>query len=304
MVEAPVPCIVCIEPKPESAMSDEHVFPEAVGGTFVIRRVCRRCNGQLGHEIDHHLANDWFVFKERVRLGLAGKTGKIRSPVPETRFDDGTRVRLIASPDSDKIRPVIIPSYSEDADGTLRFSVDPTEIESLPGFINRTLTQRGRRPLSDVEIALRLNVTHEESVTAQVHTTSDVALLQRAFLKIAYEMAWHWLGDTYLEDAEGKEIRRLLQEREPPEVWQQGGYDLMGRLERIEGTDGRLWYESQKPDWLVASLEVHDGALKCYVRVLSAYQGWFRVSRTPDQYSLNRKRYLLIDPKRQFENEI
>ena len=43
-------CIICWQPQCE--FSDEHVIPEALGGYYHIRNVCKKCNSHLGSHVD------------------------------------------------------------------------------------------------------------------------------------------------------------------------------------------------------------------------------------------------------------
>src|SRR5882724_408500 len=74
-------CILCLVDKNNSEFSDEHVFPEAIGGTLRIKTVCKQCNDYLGHSVDVHLAEHEFVRSIRLSLGLAGKSKTPPNPL-------------------------------------------------------------------------------------------------------------------------------------------------------------------------------------------------------------------------------
>jgi hypothetical protein len=57
-------------------MSDEHVFPEAIGGMYKIKNVCRECNSKLGGNIDVLLTNNLIVEMKRTIYDLRGQSGK------------------------------------------------------------------------------------------------------------------------------------------------------------------------------------------------------------------------------------
>ena len=71
-------CIFCKEEKSADQFSDEHVFPETIGGSFHIYTVCKDCNSTLGREVDPKLSEHIFVIPIRYCLGLLGKKGRIR----------------------------------------------------------------------------------------------------------------------------------------------------------------------------------------------------------------------------------
>ena len=85
-------CIFCKEEKSADQFSDEHVFPEAIGGSFIIRNmVCRPCNSKLGMEVDSKLADHFLVRLIRYELGLFGKKGKMRLPFKRGELVGGPR---------------------------------------------------------------------------------------------------------------------------------------------------------------------------------------------------------------------
>ncbi len=65
-------CIFCLE---ERAPSDEHVFPEAIGGTLKIDRVCKSCNGRLGSDVDVLLTDHGLILMKRDMLGMQDSNG-------------------------------------------------------------------------------------------------------------------------------------------------------------------------------------------------------------------------------------
>ncbi len=72
-------CIIC---RAEKAPSPEHVIPRALGGSFVIRRVCRECNNALGAKnIDQGLIEHNASVERRVALQLAGNRGTVPDPI-------------------------------------------------------------------------------------------------------------------------------------------------------------------------------------------------------------------------------
>jgi hypothetical protein len=68
-------CIFCKKEKTTAEFSSEHVFPESIGGSFLIDTVCRGCNSELGNKVDSKLADHFLVRLIRYVLGLRGKRG-------------------------------------------------------------------------------------------------------------------------------------------------------------------------------------------------------------------------------------
>ena len=65
-------CIFCLE---EKAENEEHVFPLAIGGCLITKRVCEGCNSKLGTSVDAPLIDHLFVLLRRAELGIAGRGG-------------------------------------------------------------------------------------------------------------------------------------------------------------------------------------------------------------------------------------
>lgn len=70
-------CIICHADDVE--LSDEHVFPDAIGGCYLIYTVCKKCNSFLGEAVDNPLTDHIIIKLFRENYKLAGKTGKIPS---------------------------------------------------------------------------------------------------------------------------------------------------------------------------------------------------------------------------------
>jgi hypothetical protein len=76
-------------------------------------------------------------------------------------------------------------------------------------------------PLASIAAVENLDVLHSIS--------SDVVLYRRAILKIAYELAWLWLGDASLDDPTASDLRNTSA----------GGEDLGGGIQRANPNWGR-----------------------------------------------------------------
>jgi hypothetical protein len=54
----------------------------------------------------------------------------------------------------------------------------------------------------------------------QLKAEIDIKEYKRALLKIAYELSYMWLGETYLDDPVAKKIRNCIMERSPEINWE------------------------------------------------------------------------------------
>ncbi|HEB85322.1 MAG TPA: HNH endonuclease, partial [Bacteroidetes bacterium] len=65
-------CLFCRKQLPEDAnkSSREHVIPDFIGGSLVIRDVCSTCNNRFGSEVDHRILEDSRIINVINRLNL------------------------------------------------------------------------------------------------------------------------------------------------------------------------------------------------------------------------------------------
>jgi hypothetical protein len=103
-------CIFCLN---EREPSVEHVFPDAIGGTLVIDRVCKPCNDWLGTNIDALLTDHVLVLAKRNQLGITNRDGK--SPTWHDVFgiatmanDPDQRVKMIQDEKTGQIKPTLL----------------------------------------------------------------------------------------------------------------------------------------------------------------------------------------------------
>jgi hypothetical protein len=213
-------CIFCLQ---ESAETQEHVFPEAIGGSLIIERVCKRCNSILGAKVDAPLSDHPLIALARWRLGVRGKSGRIPDP-----FRDVLGVGRLAS-DPDKRVIVTAPSVpgeqvdirglhhreeimQPDGRKYIRVSIDRRDSEQIGLIIQRERRRAGLPPLGPADLELEIS-----NATAGVRTIEhpcvthslqiDLTSYRRGILKIAYELGWRWLGEDYLSDPDAISLR-------------------------------------------------------------------------------------------------
>jgi hypothetical protein len=215
-----VRCIFCTNDRPPSL---EHVFPLAIGGHVTTDRVCKECNSTLGSRVDAALSDFLPVRLRRAELGLAGNAaappgqfelltgdvaivgeagGRLRVTYDEvTKKLDLRRLYQatdVVTPDGRKIRQIII---------------DARDKDQIPVIIKRERKRHGLPMLSDEELAIEAsNYTSSriENPTVHFNISASFAYLRHAMFKIAYELAFLWLGETYLDDPFAVELRTAI----------------------------------------------------------------------------------------------
>jgi len=279
--------------KDKSEMSEEHVFPEAIGGVFIIRQICKPCNSYLGHHVDHALCNDWYICLTRTRLGIGGKKDKIRPEVSQALMPDGRKIRVEMNPDTRKVEPYLLRHIEQDPiTKEIRVQADPRDANKIPDMINKRLKDSGFPEMAPSDILARIKHNYSPKITVHPLGMTKHPNIQQALIKIMYEMTWYWLGDSYLDDEIGETLRRFILDRTVAPGWEKD-YKFPGGYNRIKPPDKPFYHAH--PDGHMARIQHQEGGIFCYVRVFSDYEMWTRVCDHSKGYSLDRPRTLFTD---------
>lgn len=214
-------CIFCLEEKPPSL---EHIIPLSLGGSVVTDRVCKECNSFLGSNIDAPLIEFLPIMNRRAELRLAGNSGRVPAPLEmllgrnqELVGETVQRVRAVSDPVTGMIQHRLIHSSKEvelpDGTTALQISVDASDRDQIPLIIQRARKRKGLQPLSDEMMAAelaKLEVKTIENPVIKVSLNVDFSMLRHAMLKMAYEFAFIWIGDEYLDDPIASELREAI----------------------------------------------------------------------------------------------
>jgi hypothetical protein len=197
-------CIICLEIFGHSKRTEEHVFPESMGGTWKIYDLCKTCNDRLGENADAPLADDFFVKLARQRFKIEGKSGipnafdrisimerrHYGAPWHETpaRWEGNYLYRYPKRwPDGEMVY---------DARDAHKAAADAQKM-------------RFRRPGAP-PAKMRITDPDRHSGAITIPITSDVRRCERGLLKIVYEIACRLVGYSYLWDPNGRAIQRFL----------------------------------------------------------------------------------------------
>jgi hypothetical protein len=298
-------CIICMTMKPvREKGKGEHVFPLALGGSLIIERVCIDCDGRLGTKVDAGLINLAAIHQRRVELELKGQSGKLpekdKHLIGKTIQDlDDPRhsVRWERDKNTGEAVPHINP-YVEflvdrQTDGLLiqpvAVYIDPSDIDKAPALARGALKRAGLTDEAQVErIATEFVATLESTVELKnyvmtVKVNPDVH--RDALLKIAYELAWHWLGDPWLCDPVAILMREALNGNPQP--------GIRGKI--IDDADAAMETRGGDPRVLhVAWLMEFKGALTLWVRVFDVLAVAFVVSDSPTNYYFGERNAIVM----------
>jgi hypothetical protein len=291
-------CIFCFK---ERAPGKEHVFPLAIGGRLKTDRVCSDCNSKLGR-VDAALVDFLPIRSRRAALQL---TGNARQPpglfeIFEGKStlvgEGGKRIQTRFDTKTGKLVHKQIYHEAEivGADGqvTRQITLDPSERDQIPIIIQRERKRKRLPPLSAEELAKAASnyeVRTIEKPVIQVEVPPvSFAYLRHAMFKIAYELAFLWLGESYLDDPLARELRASILIRDPAAM---DAFFL-----------GNMFYSYWTPHEAhhLAYAQMIPGRLLIGIRIFDLYSATLEVSREPRRYfetpADNKKlRFLAID---------
>ena len=220
-------CIFCLHERPGSK---EHVFPLAIGGHLTTDRVCSQCNSTLGSRVDAALSNSYLVRMRRAELGLAGNS---RTPpalhellLGTSALADhpGQRVQTTFNAKTGKLDSRLLPYVADvvttDGSKARQIVVDERDVDQLPKIIQRERKRHGVPPLPPEQLAAEVkrfseNVMVINNPRILMERSYSFAYVRHAILKIAYELAFLWLGEAYLDDPAAAELRAAICDPDP-----------------------------------------------------------------------------------------
>ncbi|MBK3732901.1 hypothetical protein GAY29_07210 [Azospirillum brasilense] len=284
-------CYFCLE---EREPSDEHVFPLAIGGALVCKRVCVDCNSELGNKVDGGLNNHPLIVLKREKHGLTGNSGKIPNFLEHLENshiagDENAKIRLTKNK-----RGEIVPYHIYRATETrigddtyLReISIDYSDKKNIPKIIERERKRNGMKKLSKEELDKEVSEILEKGpVTVDMPKISsslkvDLSSFRRCMMKIAYELACMWLGDQYLDDPTADRLRKIIMgiDEESPE----------NGIKIVFGTDGMLFpfLRGQEETHAAALSEINNSIIIC-LKIFNTISTAIVVTERADLYISN-----------------
>lgn len=289
-------CIICRQDREAALFHEEHVFPEAIGGTYIIRTVCDGCNSYFGETADNDLVDHWLVAASRLAYGVKGKS-HVPNPLSDGVLADLPEVKVYHLLD-DKGRPKgvqVVPNVKKATDDRaqrIEIVIDGSEADKLPEMVNKIRSRAGYPPLPAEEI---LATAQTQTVNSEIRFQFTLDLLQYklGLLKIAYELSATWLGPMYSTDPCGEVIRSCLLDRDWVSGWQTK-YRLTGDM-RLLDSDPSVPYWNAEPTSHIGLLTIDGGDVWCYLRVFLVAEARIRVSEQAGRYEGFEDRFLAIE---------
>jgi hypothetical protein len=269
-------------------------------------RVCKTCNSALGR-VDAALNNFLPIRTRRAKLGLAGNVGEppawyeiflgVATQVGaaanrvKTTFNKVTgmletqqlyHATDVLMPDGKKVRQI---------------TIDARDKGQIPTIIKRERARHGMPPLSEEQLADAAKIfttTVVENPVLQLSISVSFAYLRHAMMKIAYELAFLWLGEAYLDDPLAAELRAAIIKPDLTSTDSLSGY--VGDAQGCPAFN--FWTPHEAHHLAFASVVPNNVTVS--VRVFDIYAAIVVVSKEPNRYfqgaaDLDKLRFLVID---------
>lgn len=204
-------CIICHKNNLE--LTDEHVIPDSLGGSYHIFSVCKNCNSYMGRFADISLINHPLIKLYREKYKLSGKTGKIPSFLcdkPVFSSDDNDKMQFYKD-DNDNLKLKYLPEtkYMKKQDGNIEFEIvcDEQDKDMIIDNIRNKYKAKGanvifNEPVASIEKGKRIYRTFE--------INDDIMFgYVFGFLKIAYESSCD-VFSSYEDDENAIAISKML----------------------------------------------------------------------------------------------
>lgn len=277
----------------DSTFTQEHVFPESIGGNLIINEVCKNCNDFLGTKVDCLLVDMFPIKMIRAGLEIKNKSGKLPTPL--------TGGFLLNDPALNAIQ------FYDKETGTLQFKLKDSfkEIQNEDGSCSITFSGNEKDFEKLLEkIAERKGTILETKEETIIHKKPKIRKEEENFkfscipclLKIAYSLGYYWLGEKYLEDKLGKVLcAKIISQLELT--------DLDSTITALMGVPITFNYFSNNyfNNWTqdscshIAILKKIKKDIVCFIRIFNIIEARIIISYDSKNYPDFQDQFLLID---------
>lgn len=290
---SPTPrCLICLGDL--LAATEEHIFPEAVGGTLVTQEVCKPCNDYLGSDVDAPVVGTFLVQIIRLCLGLEGK-GAIPNPFKRgTLQTDPKQIVHVRLNTSGELVPVMVPRVERSGDKAI-ITVDASEKENLLKIANKVRERASLKPLTQEEVEAACDVQNLGQVHIEIPIVQDTFAHYRGLIKIAYELGARWLGSAFLDDGCAQLLRDCLRDRDytGPDS---AKYPIRGKICLANEMPELDFWAATEPRANLAFTQEADGRISCVVQLLGAFRACIVLSDDAGRYPGYEHMFYAEDP--------
>ena len=204
-------CTYCLEQKPDSERSEEHVIPAALGGTWTVMDVCEACQEWANVEIDRPFTQSLWVLEQRHRLRIPDRYGNVPdAPRVNATVADGRTAIVTLNPGGWDLE---LPpsSRSGEADGELQITVSvDDEADYIATKIRRFERDNPGLTWKTAKREIAPHVPLEVSFPFSIPMT----LWPRFGVKVALTVGRELHGEAWLRSEHGLLLHRLLWNQE------------------------------------------------------------------------------------------
>ncbi len=223
-------CIICGQKFDDSIVpSLEHIIPEALGNEKLTTEcVCRKCNNNLGSNVDCYLTD--YIIVKFLRSQKLDKDKDIQL-FDSNLVDDKGDTYLIRDN-----KPEIVPKIEIDKESK-HVHMEVSSLSDAKKHARRILKRRFKLSEDEINGILedpeRFIVGDTQSIKVEAlkqDATIDFARFKLAVLKIAYEYATEKIGDSYTSDPVAIIFRSYLKAGcDGKKEFSQSDYDVFGK---------------------------------------------------------------------------
>lgn len=285
-------CLLCREDLLEP--TEEHIFPESVGGTLVTREVCKPCNDYLGSDVDAPMVNTFLVQAIRLCFGLEGK-GAVPNPFKKGKLQADSQQHVhVRLDESGNLMPILVPRVERSGD-KVRITVDASDKDDLLEIVNKVRRRASLEPLTQAQVDAGSQVQNLGQVPIEVPFTQDTAAHYRGLIKIAYELGARWLGPTFLDDSCASILRDCLMDRDytGPDSTK---HPIRGRICLANEMPEVDFWAATEPRSNFAFTQEANGRISCIVQLLGAFRACIVLSEDAGRYPAYEHMFYAEDP--------
>lgn len=289
-------CIIC--KKERKKFSEEHIFPESIGGSLIINSVCKSCNDKLGRNVDSHLVNNKLIEFERMNLGIAGKKGKIPNPLKKGFLsDDPSQEVHIDLFDNNFSKLYCVPNVKkkkkEDGSTEISITVDQTDEDKISNIIKK-IKKRNEISAEEVKKESKREISENPKITTKF--TINIFEYQRAIVKIAYELGYYCFGNEYLNDKTGEMLRKFFLDNNFKVDFSEK-YPIRGQIRLIGEKQTMIPINKEYKNHHIAALFKFNNLIGCYVKIFDIFEGNIVISNTPSVYPDFDSKFIAVNPQ-------
>jgi hypothetical protein len=200
-------CTYCLERKPDSERSTEHVIPAALGGSWTVMSICETCQAWANCEIDRPFVQSLWVVEQRHRHGIPDRYGSVPdAPRVEATVADGRKAFVTLNP-GDWDLEVLPSSRPGEADGALQISVS---VDDEADYIAKKLKRFERDNPGFTWKTTKRDIAPHVPVDVSFPFSIPMTLWPRMGVKVALTVGRELFGESWLLSDHGYLLHRLL----------------------------------------------------------------------------------------------